>query len=172
MFSLNFVDNSILTPCVADSSRSLKDDDVECSLTSVSILIPSDEAFDAFGEIKFNFQSQQFVDAFEDQQCKNSHNKILFNIENKPEDNTSISSVSTSSSHNNDSIEEALRALDFAIEGEDVSPDDPIDNIRHESFHIDSVDKINSPSFAKNGVNVKNFLDNKQEQKYDGKNLI
>lgn len=99
----------------------------ECSLTSVSILMPTDEnLLDPFDDMNFNMTSNVSKEDIEDMilrqkveiTCeKNPFNKYL--IEHQiSEDNTSVSSISTGSTPEINSVEEALRALDIAIEGE------------------------------------------------------
>lgn len=103
----------------------------ECSLTSVSILMPPDESFlDPFDDVNFNVSKDDVEDIMLRDKVeitceKNPFNKYL--IEHQiSEDNTSVSSISTGSTPEINSVEEALRALDIAIEGEDVSPDEPL----------------------------------------------
>lgn len=108
----------------------------ECSLTSVSIIMPNDENLllhDPFDDVNFNVSTNVSKEDVEDMMLKN---RFEITCERNPfndyliehqisEDNTSVSSISTGSSPEINSVEEALRALDIAIGGEDVSPEEP-----------------------------------------------
>ncbi|XP_063708161.1 uncharacterized protein LOC134836845 isoform X2 [Culicoides brevitarsis] len=87
----------------------------ECSLTSVSILMPPDP----FDDCNFNNLSREVVEQKFEIACERNS----FVVQQLSEDTTSVSSLSSGSPEIN-SVEEALRALDIAIEGEDVSPED------------------------------------------------
>lgn len=111
----------------------------ENTRSSISILMPIHHSIDVFGDVDFNnsniantslvtsqinYDANIIISADLQVVCeKNSFIKVnLSSI--SYDDNASISSKSSRESCELNSVEEALRALDFALEGEDISPEE------------------------------------------------
>lgn len=117
-----------LIPTITDST----------SLTSISILMPND----AFGDINFSnthIQTNNNVDISITSTALEiiSEKDSLVNVQNSDDQTECIMSSIESPEYN--SVEEALRALDSALEGEDdVSPEEPTTSLECPNF----LDKI------------------------------
>lgn len=134
---------------LSNNPTTTEESNEDCSLTSISILMPPDdeETIDPFADINFNLSNHISNGDHEKDDIEEviAHTKVEAICEKNPfklhtkqlsEDTTSLSSLNSVSSHEINSVEEALRALDFAIEGEDISPEEPFNSLEYNAEDV------------------------------------